>query len=69
MKNWKTTKAIYKVTETSRKGSKEYLLMMTGEEISAYLKAKNDMNGYIPGLGGDRSYSCIAVLAEKEEKP
>ena len=68
MKNWKTTKALYKVTEISRKGLEEYHLMMTGEEISAYLKAQNDMHGYIPGVGGDRSYSCEAVLAEKEEK-
>lgn len=60
--NWRTKKALYRVKEISTKKAEEYSFFGTGDEVSAFIKAKNEMNGYIPGLGGDRSYSCIAWL-------
>lgn len=60
MKDWRTEKRTYMVVETSRKGSEEYVLYMTGKEISDWCKVKNENNGYIPGIGGDKSYSCVA---------
>lgn len=62
MKNWKTEKALYDVHEIGRKVNEVYSLYMTGEEISKWCKMKNEFYGYVPGLGGDRSYSCWAVL-------
>ena len=63
MANWRTDTRLYEVTEISRKGKEVYHMLATGDEISAWIKAKNEMNGYVPGLGGDRSYSCFAIQA------
>ena len=53
---------LYEIHEISNKKPDEvYTLMMTGEELKEYLKTKREMNGYIPGLGGDKSYDCWAV--------
>lgn len=52
---------LYEIHEISRKGEEVYTLMMTGKELKEYLKGKRDMYGYIPSLGGDKSYDCWAV--------
>lgn len=62
MKNWRTEKALYQIVEISRKSKEEYYLVMTGDEVSKWCKTKNELYGYVPGLGGDRSYSCVACL-------
>lgn len=62
MKSWKTEKKLYHFIEMSKKGKEEYSLIMTGEEVSKWCKMKNENYGYIQGVGGDRSYSCVAVL-------
>lgn len=64
MKSWKTDKAMYCIVETSKKGKREHFVIMTGEEVARFCKGKMDMHGYIAGLGGDRSYSCVATLAD-----
>lgn len=51
---------LFTVAETCKKGTEFYHLTMTDAEMSAYLKAKQEMNGYVPGLGGDRSYGITA---------
>lgn len=62
MKNWRTAKALYHITEISRSKKEEYHMIMTGEEVGAWCKMKNELYGFVPGLGGDKSYQCIAVL-------
>lgn len=52
---------LYEVHEISKKKNDVYNVMMTGKELKDYLQAKRDMYGYIPGLGGDKSYDCWAV--------
>ena len=64
MKNWRTDKAMYHFTEISRSKKEEYDMIMTGEEVGAWCKMKNEAYGYIPGCGGDRSYQCIAVFVD-----
>lgn len=54
---------LFNVVELRKNKKEEYALMMTDEEMTAYLKGKRDMNGYIPGLGGDKCYSIIAFYA------
>ena len=63
MKSWKTEKNLYYFIEMSKKGKEEYSLIMTGEEVIKWCKMKNENYGYIAGCGGDRSYSCVAILA------
>lgn len=60
--NWKIEKRLYKITEISKAHKEEYNMVATGEEISKWCKMKNDFYGYVPGVGGDRSYACVAVL-------
>ena len=62
MRNWRTEKALYEIKEIGKGINSTYPIIATGEEISKKLKAKNEMNGYIPGLGGDKTYSATAVL-------
>ena len=62
MKTWRERKALYEIHEVTRKSHEVYHFLASGDEISAYCKGKNEMNGYIEGLGGDRSYCCWAVL-------
>lgn len=38
----------------------EWFDYATVEEVKATCKVKQEINGYIPGLGGDRNYSIIA---------
>ena len=61
MTNWKTRMAAYEVHEVSKKNDEVYMMMATGNEISAWCKAKNENHGYVEGLGGDKNYSCWAV--------
>lgn len=63
-KDWRTEKALYHIQETSRKGTVDSYRIATGIEIAELCKAKNEMNGYIPGCGGDRSYYCTAWLSK-----
>ena len=62
MKNWRTEKALYEFHEISKKQHEIYSMIMTGDEVSAWCKMKNEVYGYIPGVGGDKSYTCWAVL-------
>ncbi|MBQ1779672.1 MAG: hypothetical protein IIZ93_16080 [Acidaminococcaceae bacterium] len=62
MKDWRTEKKLYHFVEISKKSKEEYDMIMTGEEVSKWCKMKNEFYGYVPGLGGDRFYSCWAVL-------
>ena len=62
MASWKETKALYEVHENSKKKSEVYMMAATGNEIAAWCNSKNEANGYIDGLGGDKSYSCWAVV-------
>lgn len=52
---------LYEIHEISRKGEEVYVVQMTGRELKSWLQSKRDMYGYIPGVGGDRSYDCWAV--------
>ncbi len=57
-------KKLYYITErTSPRKSETYGILATEEEIKKILKAKREMYGYIPGVGGNRNYSCYATLA------
>ena len=60
MANWRTEKRMYVIIESRRNKREEYHMLATGNEISKWCKAKNEMYGYIPGLGGDRNYTCFA---------
>lgn len=51
---------MYQVVETGKGIRKTYMMMFTEQEISEYLKGKNEMYGYIPGCGGDKMYSAVA---------
>lgn len=62
MKNWKTEKQLYHFVEMDKKHKEEYDMIMTGAEVSAWCKMKNEVYGYVDGIGGDRSYSCIAYV-------
>lgn len=64
MKSWRTEKALYSITEISRYKYETYPIIATGDEIKTYLKAKRENHGYIPGLGGDTTYDCFAVLVK-----
>lgn len=61
MANWKERTATFEVHESSRKINEVYYMTMTGAEMSNWCKAKNENNGYVEGLGGDKSYTCWAV--------
>ena len=61
MKNWRTEKALYEVHEVSNKKIEVYPMIATGEEISKWCNTKEEVHGYIKGVGGDKSYSCWAV--------
>lgn len=55
-------KNLYEVHEISKKAHEVYPVWMSENELKDFLKAKSDCYGYIPGVGGDKSYSCWAVL-------
>lgn len=57
---WRTEKRLYRFIEISKKSYEEYHLVMTGEEVANYCKNKMVMNGYVEGVGGDRSYAIVA---------
>ena len=61
MKNWRTEKRLYEIHEVSKKTNEVYCVLMTGNEVAEWCKMKNEVYGYIDGIGGDRSYSCWAV--------
>lgn len=56
-------KKLFVVREIGKGINEEYHMMMTNEEMTAYLKALNENYGYIPGLGGDKTYAAIAWYA------
>ena len=51
---------MFQVIETGKGIRKTYMMMMTEEQMSKKLKGLNEMNGYIEGVGGDRTYSAVA---------
>ena len=55
-------KKLYEITEIGRGIHETYALVMTETELKQYLKSKREAYGYIPGIGGDRTYDCFAVL-------
>lgn len=57
MTDWRTKETVFEVYENND----VYTMCMTGNEMSNYLKAKIEMNGYISGLGGDKKYSIYAI--------
>lgn len=62
MKKWMTETRLYEITEISKKSKEIYHMKATGKEVAEWCKMKNDAYGYVDGVGGDRSYSCYAVL-------
>ena len=64
MKNWRTEKALYQITEVSRRKVETYPMYATGDEIKSFLESKRMAHGYVPGLGGDATYDCFAILAQ-----
>ena len=46
MKNWRTEKALYRITEISKYKYETYSILATGAEIQAYLKSKRENYGY-----------------------
>lgn len=62
MKNWEQAEGYYDIIEMNKKKVEKYPVRMTGKEVSEFCKAKMYFNGYVEGVGGDRSYSCIAIL-------
>ena len=61
MKKWQMEQHLYKVYEGNKKRREEYPILATGEEMARFLKGHNEMNGYVDGVGGDKSYYCYAV--------
>ena len=51
---------MFQVVEIGKGIRETYTLKMSDEEMSRYLNGKREMIGYIPGLGGDTSYSIVA---------
>ena len=51
---------MFQVVEIGRGIRETYTVKMTDAEMSSYLKGKREMIGYIPGLGGDTTYSIVA---------
>lgn len=66
MTDWRTTKALYQITEIGKGINVTFTMIATGEEISKKLKGMNDLNGYVYGLGGDKNYSATATLLTYE---
>lgn len=62
MRNWRTEKGLYEVHEVTKKSHETYPMIATGNEIHDWCNAKEEANGYTPGIGGDKSYSCWAVI-------
>ena len=54
-------KHLYKITEIGKGHFEVYSLVMTAKEIASWLKMKREVYGYIPGVGGDRTFDCFAV--------
>ena len=53
-------KHLFHVLEIGKGIRQEYNMIKTDSEMSAYLKAMRENYGYIPGLGGDKTYSIVA---------
>lgn len=57
---------MYQVVEIGKGIRETYTVKMSDEEMSSYLKGKREMIGYIPGFGGDTSYSIVAWYVGNE---
>lgn len=57
---------MYQVVEIGKGIRETYMMMATEKEISEYLNNKNEMYGYNPGCGGDKTYSAVAWETGKE---
>ena len=55
MTNWRTEKALYHFVEISKKSKEEYDLIMTWNEVRDWCKMKNEVYGYVQGIGGAKS--------------
>ena len=55
------------VREISNKSCVDYPLILTGDELNEWVKSHNESYGYIPGVGGDKSYVCLAWLLEYKD--
>lgn len=56
----------FQVVETGHGIQNSSFMLMTEKEMSNYLKGRRENIGYIPGLGGDRTYSINAWTVDKE---
>ena len=59
-----TTVHRYLITEIGRGRLETYAMRATPSAIHQYCKSKRALYGYEPGVGGDRSFDCFAVLWE-----
>ena len=57
---------MFQIVEIGKGIRETYTMMKTDEEMSVYLNGKREMNGYIPGLGGDMSYSIVAWYVDNK---
>lgn len=56
----------FQVVETGRGIQNSSIMSMTEKEMSAYLKTRQENLGYVPGLGGDRTYAINAWTIGKD---
>lgn len=56
----KANEHLFQVVEYRRNRTEKWTMVMTDEEMTSYLKASMEMNGYVSGLGGDKNYSIVA---------
>lgn len=57
-------KRLFEVHENGRGIHDVYHMIATDSEMDKWLKMKEEVYGYIPGVGGDRTYSAWAVYAD-----
>ncbi|MBQ7372417.1 MAG: hypothetical protein IJW67_11185 [Blautia sp.] len=51
---------MFQVMEIGKGIRETYSMMMTDKEMAEYIKNKEEMNGYVKDMGGDRTYSIVA---------
>lgn len=56
-------KKLFIVREIGKGINEEYTMIATDKEMTERLKALNENNGYIPDLGGDKTYAAVAWYA------
>ena len=58
----KNVSRLFQIVETGKDIRSSSILSMTEKEMSAYVKARQENMGYVPGLGGDKTYAITAWL-------